>query len=200
MAFGTTRAAQMAAMTLVAVCAVEVAQVHAQEVNFLEMLFGRRPAVQQAAPMPEASGVPVPSYRARLGRRKLKIRYAALPVKIHVSERQKPLDMSQGAAAALLRDETLRPGDIVILKTGAHVFEGETRQTHSMRDFEPVQRSAAIDRKTRQLLARMTQPAGALLPSEARRKVAGAKAATTAATPVTRSADMRIINPWRTAP
>ncbi|MGM9458289.1 hypothetical protein, partial [Lacticaseibacillus rhamnosus] len=75
------------------------------------------------------------------GRHKLKTRYAALPVKIHVSDRQKPLDMSNGPAAALLKDETLRPGDIVVFKSGAQVFAGRSGRQHTMSDFEPVRRS-----------------------------------------------------------
>lgn len=204
MAFRTARAARMAAMTIVAVGAVGVAQVHAGELNFLDMLFGARPAVQQAPAAPEPAVSYRPSARTGrigMGRHKLRTRYAALPVKIHVSERQQPLDMSQGAAAALMRDETLRPGDIVILKTGAHVFEGDRGSKHAMSDFEPVQRSTAISRKTRQLLAGMTRPAGALAPGEARRMVARAhKAAPAPDTPVVRSAEIRVISPWRTAP
>lgn len=204
MVIGTTRAARMAVMTLVAVGVVGTAQVHAAELNFLDMLFGARPAPQAPAPAPEQTLSYRPSVRpARIGmgRQKLRTRYAALPVKIHVTERQQPLDMSQGAAAALMKDETLRPGDIVILKTGAHVFEGSTGRTHAMRDFEPVQRATSVDRKTRQMLARMTQPAGALTPGEARRMVARAKANTTAPTgPVVKSADIRVISPWRTLP
>ena len=202
MALRTVRAARIAAMTIVAVSAVGVAQVHAGELNFLDMLFGGRPAVQQAAPNPDPGAYrPAPRMgRLGVGRHKLRTRYAALPVKIHVSERQQPLDMSQGAAAALMRDETLRPGDIVILKTGAHVFEGTTSAKHAMRDFEPVQRSTTIDRKTRQLLAGMTRPAGALAPGEARRLVARSqKVASTPDAPIVHSAEIRVISPWRTA-
>lgn len=203
MAFRTARAARIAAMTLVGLTAVQVAQVHAAELNFFEMLFGAHPAApQQAAPAP-APGLYPTSRPARIGtgRQKLRTRYAALPVKIHVTERQQPLDMSQGAAAALMRDETLRPGDIVILKTGAHVFEGSTGRKHAMSDFEPVQRSASVDRKTRQLLARMTQPAGSLAPGEARRMVGRSQKVKPAADDaVIRSAAIRVISPWRTTP
>ncbi len=201
MAFRTARTARIAAMTILAAGAIGVAQVHAAELGFLDMLFGARPAVQSApAAQPDAT---LYRPRARIGavRHKLRTRYAALPVKIRVSERQKPLDMSQGAAAALMRDETLRPGDIVILKTGAHVFEGDKGTKHAMSDFEPVQRSTSIDRKTRSLLAGMTRPAGALAPGEARRMVARSlKASPAPEGPVLRSAEIRVISPWRTAP
>ncbi len=121
-------------------------------------------------------------------------------MKIRVSERQKPLDMSQGAAAAFLRDETLRPGDIVVFKSGAQVFAGSTGRQHSMGDFEPVKRSANIDKKTRKLLAAMTEPAGTLPADEARRMVSRLRKTGPAEAVVAHSAEMRIINPWRTAP
>lgn len=203
----TARAACVAALTIITCTTAHVATVHAAEGGFLEMLFGARPAPQPepqaAAPYPGAQPV-ARSRHLGFGRHKLKTRYAALPVKIHVSDRQKPLDMSNGAAAALLKDETLRPGDIVVFKTGAQVFSGRTGRQHVMSDFEPVKQSALVDRKTRQLLASMTQPAGVLPADEARRMVARMRKATPAKTEVkaqvARSEEMRVINPWRTAP
>lgn len=207
----TARAACVAAVTIFACTTAHVATVHAAEGGFLEMLFGMRPAPQ---PQPQAPAVnpfvgQPPAARSRhlgYGRHKLKTRYAALPVKIHVSERQKPLDMSNGPAAALLKDETLRPGDIVVFKTGAQVFSGRTGRQHTMSDFEPVRQSAKVDRKTRKLLAAMTTPAGALPADEARRMVSRmrkampAKADAQVASQVARSEEIRVISPWRTAP
>lgn len=203
----TARAARIAAMAIIACGTVQVAQVHAAEGGFLEMLFGVHPAPQ--APSPAVSAPPGVSYAGRprhlgYGRRKLKTRYAALPVRIHVSEhvseRQKPLDMSAGPAAALLKDETLRPGDIVVFKSGAQVFAGRKGERHTMSDFEPVRRSALVDRKTRKLLADMTQPAGALPAEEARRIVSRMRKAAPPQTETARSADIRVISPWRTNP
>ena len=81
----------------------------AAEFVFLEMLFGARPAPQQAQPAP----APAPAFDGRafgrhatprLGaaRRRFQTRYAALPLKIRVkereiSERQTPIDMKGGA-------------------------------------------------------------------------------------------------------
>lgn len=199
----TARAACIAAFAIVACGTVQVVQAHAAEGGFLEMLFGVRPApapqVQAPAPLPS----PAFGRRSRhvgYGRHKLKTRYAALPVRIHVSERQTPLDMSAGPAAALLRDETLRPGDIVVFKTGAQVFSGRTGRRHTMDDFEPVRRSAKVDKKTRKLLAAMTLPAGALPAGEARRMVARARKTGPAPAAVARSAEIRVISPWRTTP
>ena len=183
--------------------------VHAAEIGLLEMLFGARPApqVQQAPADSGAYGRPSVRSAVRLGaaRNRLRARYAALPVRIHVkerdaSERQTPIDMKAGAAAAFMKDETLRPGDIVVLTTGARVFAGEPDKRHAMRDFEPVQSSAYVSKGTRKLLAGMLNPVGALPADEARRVVARLRRpAPSAATSVpTQAAAMRVINVWQT--
>ncbi len=210
----TARAACIAVIAIAGCTGIHVATVQAAEGNFLEMLFGVRPTAQpqpQPQPQPQSPAYnpyagaksAVRSRQVGYGRHKLKTRYAALPVKIRVSERQKPLDMSEGPAAALLKDDTLRPGDIVVFKSGAQVFAGRTGRQHTMGDFEPVRQSAAIDKKTRKLLAAMTQPAGTLSADEARRMVPRMKKGVPAQTQVkaemARSDEIRVINPWRTA-
>lgn len=197
------RTALIAVAALLTCTTAHVATVHAAEGGFLEMLFGLRPAPQpQPSPVLANPFARQSDGRSGYGRRKLRARYAALPVRIHVTERQKPLDMSQGAAAALLKDETLRPGDIVVFKSGAQVFAGRSGRQHTMDDFEPVKRSARVDRKTRQLLAAMTQPGGTLPADEARRLTArGRKAAPATAqaktvATIAHSEEMRVINPW----
>ncbi len=61
--------------------------------------------------------------------------------------------MKGGATAALLKDETLRPGDIVVLNAGARVFTGNPDKRHAIRDFEPVQNSRLVSKGTRKVLA-----------------------------------------------
>ena len=183
-----------AAAALLAVTAVHV---RAGELGFLEMLFGVRPPPQ----VPQDQRVS--SQRQRLGaaRHRLRTRYAALPVRIRANHLQTPLDMKQGAAAALMRDETLRPGDIVVLATGARVFTGAPDAHHTMGDFEPAQRSAYLDKTTRKLLAGMMNPVGALPADEARRVVARLNRSPATAAPASaRTTAMRVINPWQTNP
>ncbi|SFS34633.1 hypothetical protein [Methylobacterium sp. yr668] len=183
----------------------------AAEVGFLEMLFGARPAPQQAQPAP----APAPAFDGRtfgrhatprLGaaRRRFQTRYAALPLKIRVkereiSERQTPIDMKGGATAALLKDETLRPGDIVVLNSGARVFTGNPDKRHAIRDFEPVQNSRFVSRGTRKVLAGLFTPVGALPAQEARRMMARARQPMPeVATPIpAQKTAMRVINPWQ---
>ena len=184
------------------------AHVHAAELGFLEMLFGARPAPQQVqTAQPPADGSFAyrrPRNRVGAARHRLRTQYAALPVRIHVGERQKPLgdrqtpiDMTQGAAAALLKDETLRPGDIVVLSTGARVFTGDPDKRHTMNDFDSVQRSPYVNKTTRKLLAGMLTPVGALPADEARRVVALMRKAVPPTTPaVTQATAMRVIYPW----
>lgn len=183
----------------------------AAEVGFLEMLFGARPAPQQAQPAPTTG--PAFDGRAfgrhatpRLGaaRRRFQTRYAALPLKIRVkereiSERQTPIDMKGGATAALLKDETLRPGDIVVLNSGARVFTGNPDKRHAIRDFEPVQNSRFVSRGTRKVLAGLFTPVGAVPAQEARRMMARARQPMPeVATPIpAQKTAMRVINPWQ---
>lgn len=180
----------------------------AAELGFLEMLFGARPAPQQpqAAPPPAFDSHSARSATSRLGsaRRRLQTRYAALPVKIRVKEpeispRQTPIDMKAGATAALLKDETLRPGDVVVLNTGARVFTGNPDKRHALRDFESVQNSRYVSKGTRKVLAGLFTPIGARPAEEARRMMARAKVSVPAnATPIpTQKTAMRVINPWR---
>lgn len=182
-------------------------RVEAAELGFLEMLFGARPAPQQAQPQP-APTYDAPSLRRapRLGaaRRRFQTRYAALPVKIRVKEqelspRQVSIDMKAGATAALLKDETLQPGDIVVLNAGARVFTGDSEKRHALRDFEPVQSSRFVSKGTRKVLAGLFTPVGAVPAQEARRMMARAKAAVSpVATPIpTQKTAMRVINPWQ---
>lgn len=186
-----------------------VVRAEAAEVGFLEMLFGARPAPQPvpaAQPSPFDDGAFGRRSTARLGsaRRRLQTRYAALPVRIRmnnsdVSARQVPIDMKAGASAALLKDETLRPGDIVVLNSGARVFIGDSGKHHAMRDFEPVQASAYVSTGTRKVLAGLFTPVGALPSGEARRLVARSRTAAPAvATPIPeQKTAMRVINPWQ---
>lgn len=182
-------------------------RVDAAEMGFLEMLFGAHPAPQQVQPQAApAYNAPFVRHTPRLGsaRRRFQTRYAALPVKIRVQERelsprQTPLDMTAGATAALLKDETLQPGDIVVLNTGAKVFAGEPDKRHALRDFEPVQSSRYVSKGTRKVLAGLFTPVGARPAQEARRMMARAKEAVpTNATPIPeQKTAMRVINPWQ---
>lgn len=191
------------------------AAVHAQEEGLgglFRQLFSPAQPAPQAAPPPADVQMPAPERyygrrQPRAARLRPKVRYAALPkpepLKVRITDRQQPLDMKAGAAAALLKDETLRPGDIVILKDGARVFTGAPDKRHAMHEFEPVDHSRKVDKKTRRLLAAMIAPVGALPADEARRQMARLKRGTAPkeAAPVqTEAAAMRVINPWSTNP
>ncbi|MCJ2073554.1 hypothetical protein MKK75_33010 [Methylobacterium sp. J-030] len=196
----------LAVVATVGLVAGSGTRAEAAEPGFLEMLFGAHPAPQPVQPAP--SFEPTVAHRAapRLGaaRRRLQTRYTALPVKIRVKEadispRQTPIDMKAGATAAFLKDETLQPGDIVVLATGARVFTGNPDKRHAVRDFEPAQGSRFVSKGTRKVLAGLFTPVGALPAQEARRMMA--RASTTVspvATPIpAQKTAMRIINPWR---
>lgn len=173
--------------------------------GLFEALFSpARPAVeqQQAVPVPQFERR-LPSIRREASRPRPKIRYAALPksepLQLHIAERQTPISMSSGPMNALLKDPTLRPGDIVVLKDGARVFTGNEDKTHTVRDFEPVSRSASVDRKTKALLSMMIAPMGALPPDEVRKFMARLKKNTPASDQNSdaqvQTVSMRIITP-----
>lgn len=106
------------------------------------------------------------------------------------------------ARAALMRDPTLRAGDIVIMPDGPRVFMGEAGSVkHRMSDFEDVRRSRFVRDQTRRDLLAMTAPIGALPAEEARRMMArltrrGAKP-TPASTEERTETAMRVIYPAR---
>ncbi|AWN39152.1 hypothetical protein DK427_21300 [Methylobacterium radiodurans] len=190
---------------------------HAQDGGLFEALFGRpqatqpQPTVQPQVQYPTYGYGQEGGYRQRsrrAARPQLRTRYTALhksePLKVKITDRQTPLDMSAGAAAALMRDETLRPGDIVILKSGPQVYTGSVEKRHTMRDFEPAQSSRLIGKQTRRQLAAMVAPVGALPADEARRVLARLKRTprSPAAVPeqaVAQAGAMRVINAWTPA-
>lgn len=73
-------------------------------------------------------------------------------------------------AEALLRDPTLRRGDIVVLRQGPKVFTGMPQAVHRAADFEDAHHSKAISSDLRKRLAAMTTPVGALPAHEVRRR------------------------------
>ncbi|GAB6844119.1 hypothetical protein HNR00_001647 [Methylorubrum rhodinum] len=181
-----------------------VAGVHAQEDGFSGVfghLFGGTPrqtvapapAPVQAAPSYYGGGEVNERYRWRRHARgaerraKPKVRYAALPNAEDVSgvSGKQPVDQKAIAAnptAALLRDETLRPGDIVVMPNGPKVFLGHEERgrgakanRHRMSDFEDVRNSRSVDSKTRKQLLAMMVPQGAMPAEEARKALAKAR-------------------------
>lgn len=180
----------------------------------LQQLFGSStqpaqqatPAVGQAAPGVEPTYAYRRAQRYEPAKLRPRTRYVALPqsepLKVHITDRQTPIDMSQGAAAALLKDDTLRPGDIVVMTGGARVFAGDPDKQHKMRDFERLEQSRLVDRKTRNLLAAMMVPIGAMSVGEARRMMASTKTYRLPETSSVQAAapTLRIINPWMTQP
>ncbi|GJE28805.1 hypothetical protein [Methylobacterium organophilum] len=193
-----------------------VAAVHAQEGGFLEQLFGVRPAPQPVAPVQPAwdpRAAAPQSYRARRHIRsseRPRARYVALPADPDKILGKQPVDSKAIAAnptAAIMKDETLRPGDIVVLPTGPKVFTGaaSTGKRHRAADFEDVRQSRSVDKKTRALLLAMMVPHGAMPAAEARKYLAKARKLAPAEdiAPLERQArnesGARVINVWNAA-
>lgn len=64
------------------------------------------------------------------------------------SKRENPL-------ASVLRDPTLRPGDVVVFPNGPRVFKGEPGVRHAVHDFVPVSASRDIPQASRKTLLAM---------------------------------------------
>ncbi|MEE7458509.1 hypothetical protein MPAR168_09390 [Methylorubrum populi] len=212
------------------------AGVHAQE-GGLGGLFQQLFAPQQATPAP-ATVAPIHVYggevneryrwkrhRSGVERSRPKVRYAALPKAGALTKEdgdgisgKQPVDSKAIAAnptAALLRDETLRPGDIVVMPGGPKVFTGREasgrgakRARHRMADFEDVKQARSIDAKTRRQLLAMMVPHGAMPADEARKVLAKARrlapredieALSRQAQAEAGPMPTRVITPWQTA-
>lgn len=179
--------------------------------GLFDLLFAPARPAPQVSPAPSADQdydrqIRRSIRRAATVRQRPKIRYAALPkaepLQIKITDRQTPIDMKAGPAAAFMKDETLRPGDIVVMKDGPKVFVGKRDDRHTARDFESIGRSDFVDRRTRVQLAAMMLPIGALPADQARKMMARAqKVMPEGVAPVrTETTAMRVINPWSTTP
>ncbi|AWN52623.1 hypothetical protein [Methylobacterium sp. 17Sr1-1] len=186
--------------------------------DFLRQIFG---GPSSSAPAPVAQPYAVQPYdapiRQRASRRNRlavqakalrgRTRYVALPkAEVKPQKEVKPLQIavsplkSLDARTALLRDPTLRPGDIVIMPEGPRVFRGEAESDkHKMSDFQDVNRPGVVAAKTRKELLAMTAPIGALPADAARRMMAQYQKASAPAvsTPRVEAALARVVYPAR---
>ncbi|KMO39151.1 hypothetical protein VQ03_16145 [Methylobacterium tarhaniae] len=198
------------------------AQAQSDGLDFLRQIFSGPPA----APAPVAQPYAVQPYaaqpydapiRQRASRRSRlaaqaravrgRTRYVALPKAEKVLKEPKPIAItvsplkSLDARTALLRDPTLRPGDIVIMPEGPRVFHGvPDSDKHKMSDFQDVNRPGVVAAKTRKELLAMTAPIGALPADAARRMMAQYQKASTkaaVATPRVEAALARVVYPAR---
>ncbi len=159
--------------------------------SFLRQMLGGATQTEAAAPQAGAtsgwfsSAQRRRSYirqRARLQANKnTRVKYASLPAPEEAkdSKPKGPRDIVPlqeraylaNPAEALLRDPTLRKGDIVVLREGPKVFTGAAQAVHRVSDFEDAHRSKVLSIDLRKRLAAMTAPTGALPADEARKRV-----------------------------
>ncbi|HEY8565307.1 MAG TPA: hypothetical protein VIL65_07390 [Beijerinckiaceae bacterium] len=108
-------------------------------------------------PLPAAVAIARPSgakaHARRAPDRAPKLEYASLPKEPAV---EKPAVVSGPRLPplqAILRDDTLRPGDIVMFPDGPRVFNGQTSEKHKAASFEPVAKSRLVTASARKALA-----------------------------------------------
>jgi len=99
------------------------------------------------------------------------------------------------AIGMILKDPTLRPGDVVVFPDGPKVFTGGSGR-HTRADFEDIHRSTAVPKEVRKAVLALTNPPASLA-REARRRVPAKGPATVADGPVQASADdaIRVVYP-----
>ena len=115
----------------------------AEDSGFWDVVRATRPAIRVVAPAPGFTVVTPGAQIARLP--------AAAPKAItppDPAKRDNPL-------AALLRDPTLRYGDIVMFPDGPRVFRGGYGGNHSVHDFVSLAASKELSPANRKLLAAM---------------------------------------------
>jgi hypothetical protein len=132
----------------------------AEDTGRWEVLLGNAPAARYFPSTPRVS--PAPDFRIVLPSAPVRIerprsdtvglpssplpRVAATPP--DPSKRENPLQ-------ALLRDPTLRYGDIVMFPDGPRVFRGEAGRRHSVHDFVAVAKTRDLPQTSRKVLLAM---------------------------------------------
>jgi hypothetical protein len=78
------------------------------------------------------------------------------------------------ATEALLWDETLRPGDVVVTDEGVRVFEGSGICPHAISDFRTLSETTDLSRRTRTVLAEIERAMKMREPGRVERPVVAA--------------------------
>ena len=95
-----------------------------------------------------------PQYQPNLERRIIRRRPKAARVEAPVAITPKAPGEAIDPLPELLRDRTLRRGDVVMFPDGPRVFIGEPGASHALTDFVPVSRAGrVVSASTRKLLA-----------------------------------------------
>ena len=137
--------------------------------------LNQQPAARRAAPVavPLAATIALPRFLPQpegLGRPSIarahprrapvdapKVEYASLPKEPAIEKPVAPSGPRLPPLQAVLRDDTLRPGDVVMFPDGPRVFNGQTSGTasgwHKPTSFEPVGKSRLVTASARKVLA-----------------------------------------------
>jgi hypothetical protein len=120
-------------------------------------LRGPRALARTVPQEPVARFTSLPRVEEPVRARKLK----APPVIAATSRKPKPLAVPIAAGAdpvaALLRDPTLRPGDIVMFPDGPRVFKGARALPHRADKFERVEHSRLVSKASRKAVLAFTK-------------------------------------------
>jgi hypothetical protein len=130
----------------------------ASALGIFESLFGNR--YQRFEPSYRHYDPPPPIRRRTIVKRpRPKVQHASLPpVREMPKVPKEPVVLSDAEiVAGLMKDPTLRRGDIVMFPKGPKVFTGSSGSSHSPRDFEDIRSSRAVADGTRRAVLALTR-------------------------------------------
>ena len=128
---------------------------HVREPAFREPAPREHKAVaRQLAREPRARFASLPRVEERAA-----VRSAKPPVAAATPPKSQSAPATAGSdpIASLLRDPTLRPGDIVMFPDGARVFKGGRALPHAANSFEEVERSRLVSKASRKMVLALTK-------------------------------------------
>jgi hypothetical protein len=103
--------------------------------------------------------LPPPTARGRPRPRKIQVAKSVEPDPSGPAQpkfRQSDSSKAADPQAALLHDQTLKAGDVVVFADGPKVFKGRSRAPYQVSDFEDVLHSRAVSKKVQRQLLAMT--------------------------------------------
>ena len=135
----------------------------AAQAGFLDFLFQRpAPSFQRTAPGPlPAASFALPEINVTTRKPAAFKPVAVAPALTTAIDLQRTLDATRrlanvanqsGYEAAFMVDPTLMRGDVVVVKSGLHVFSGRQGDRHRAVEFDPLARSSKAQRKDLQAI------------------------------------------------
>jgi hypothetical protein len=113
----------------------------------------RTKEITRSAPrQPRMRYASLPRDEEQAAPQKAKVRPPVTTTRPKAQPLSRPIETGSDPVAALLRDPTLRPGDIVVFPDGPRVFKGSRVVPHRVDMFESVEHSRLVSKASRKAL------------------------------------------------